>query len=585
MGAYSMFDIIALITARGGSKTIPRKNIKMLAGKPLIAWTIEAALQSKSFSRVIVSTDDNEIAQISRKWGAEVPFMRPPSLAQDDSSHISVILHAMEWLSRNGVHPDYLMLLQPTSPLRTADDILSSIQIIKEKNARAVVGVCETPHHPNLSKRVLEDGTLDDFISSDISYLRRQVLSPAYVVNGAIYLSEWDSLIKEKTLIPDSTYPYVMSPERSLDIDSPWQFYLTECMLRKNMKQRTIDIADRRVGEGESCYIIAEAGVNHNGDVELAKSLIDVAIEARVDAVKFQTWVTEKVMVPNARMAEYQVANTGCERSQFEMAKELELSYEQFQEIKQYADERGIQFLSTPDEEDSADFLDNLGIPIFKIGSGEVTNHAFLRHVALKGKPIILSTGMSTMGEVEAAVRVIEEAGNKKLMLLHCVSEYPANPAECNLKAMSTLRSAFGYPVGFSDHTLGCDVAVFAVSLGACIIEKHFTLDTRMKGPDHCASLNPAELADFVKAVRTVESAKGDGVKRPSDSEIKNKIVVQKCLVVSRDIKAGETITKDDIVLRRASSGLLPVYLAQVLNKRAKCDIAALSALTMDVLD
>lgn len=228
-----MSQVIGLVTARGGSKSIPRKNIKLLADKPLIAWTIEAALQSRELSRVIVSTDDQEIAQVARQWGAQVPFMRPPELAQDDSPHIAVVKHAIHWLATHKrMHPDYIMTLQPTSPLRTAEDIDAAIQLAETRAAIAVVSVCETEHHPYLSKRILQDDTLADFVSTDIAYLRRQALPPAYALNGAVFLNRRESLLHDRVFLPKGAYAYIMPPERSLDIDTPWDFYLADLILR-----------------------------------------------------------------------------------------------------------------------------------------------------------------------------------------------------------------------------------------------------------------------------------------------------------------------------------------------------------------
>ena len=345
-----------------------------------------------------------------------------------------------------------------------------------------------------------------------------------------------------------------------------------------------IDVAGRKVCLGQACFIIAEAGVNHNGNLDLAKRLVDSAQEAGADAVKFQTWVTEKLVTPDARMAEYQRQNIRGAESQFEMLKQLELSYDQFRQIKAYADRQGILFFSTPDEEDSADFLEQLGVHLFKIGSGEVTNSAFLGHIALKNKPIILSTGMSTLGEVEAAVRTIEVTGNQQLVLLHCVSDYPADPVDCNLRAMDTLASAFGYPVGFSDHTLGIEIAVAAVARGACVLEKHFTLDKAMPGPDHQASLETDEFAAMVRAIRAVENALGDGVKRPVPSELETKKVLQKSIVTARIIRSGERINQADVVLRRTSDGVAPSYLPVVIGRRAGRDLEANCAITLDML-
>jgi len=345
-----------------------------------------------------------------------------------------------------------------------------------------------------------------------------------------------------------------------------------------------LEIDGRLIGINQPCFIIAEAGVNHNGDLKLAKRLVDAARKAGADAVKFQTWVTEKLVTQDAHMAEYQTQNLGKRRTQFEMLKELELSYDQFKQIKTYADHEGILFFSTPDEEDSADFLEKLGVPLFKIGSGEVTNLPFLRQIAEKGKPIILSTGMSTLGEVETAVRVIEETGNKKLILLHCVSNYPAKAADCNLRAIDTMTSAFGYPVGFSDHTMGTDIAIAAVARGACVLEKHFTLDKTMTGPDHRASLDPTEFSLMVQAIRAVEHALGDGVKRPVPSEIEIKKVVQKAIVTARMIRAGEMLTQADLLLRRTSGGLASTYLSLVIGRRVNRDLEANSTITLDIL-
>lgn len=229
-----MSETIGLITARGGSKSIPQKNIKMLAGKPLIAWTIEAALQSKELSRVIVTTDDEKIAEVSKKWGAEVPFIRPIEFARDDSSSISAVLHAIQWMEeKEGFCPDYIMLLQPTSPFRTAEDIHQSIELAKKHCAVAVVSVCAADSHPYLCQRVLADGTLADFVSTDVVYVRRQDLPPAYTFNGAIYLSLRKTLLQAKTFTPEGTIAYVMPKERSLDVDTNWDWHLAELIMKE----------------------------------------------------------------------------------------------------------------------------------------------------------------------------------------------------------------------------------------------------------------------------------------------------------------------------------------------------------------
>lgn len=321
-------------------------------------------------------------------------------------------------------------------------------------------------------------------------------------------------------------------------------------------------------------YIIAEAGVNHNGRIDLAMRLVDAAHAAGADAVKFQTFRTESIVTRNARMAEYQKENLGSDDSQFRMLKALELSYEAFRELQAYAKTLGIDFLSTPDDEESLDFLvDDLGLPLIKVGSGEVTNLPYLRRIAAKCKPLILSTGMSTLGEVERAVQLIREVNFRELVLLHCTTNYPCPPEEVNLKAMLTLKQAFALPVGYSDHTMGTEVPVAAAALGAEVVEKHLTLDTSMDGPDHRASLDPIEFARMVRQIRAVEAAMGDGVKWPNPSEEKIKALVRRRIVASRKLHPGTCIGWDDLRFKRSDQGLYAEQADGIIGMRLKCAI------------
>lgn len=339
------------------------------------------------------------------------------------------------------------------------------------------------------------------------------------------------------------------------------------------------------VGDASPVYVIAEAGVNHNGDRRLAKELVAAAAEAGADAVKFQTWVTEKLITPEAPLAEYQARNIASRQTQFAMLKQLELSYDAFREVRNFGQQRGIVVFSTPDEEESADFLASLDVPVFKIGSAEVSNISFLQHVASKGKPVILSTGMANLAEVDAAVKAIEATGHSQLLLLHCVSNYPCQPAECNLRAMDTLRAAFGYPVGFSDHSEGHVVTVAAVARGACVIEKHITLDKRMAGPDHAASLDPKEFAAMVTAIRVCESALGTGRKEPTASEIAHRPLMRKRWVTNRPLPAGARLTPGDLALRRSSpDGLDPSQMALLIGRELKQPMAAWEVITLEKL-
>lgn len=319
-------------------------------------------------------------------------------------------------------------------------------------------------------------------------------------------------------------------------------------------------------------FIIAEAGVNHNGDINLAKKLIDAASNAGVDAVKFQTWKTELLVTEDAKMAGYQVENTGREETQFEMLKRLELSYSDFVKLKTYCDEKKIAFISTPDEESSATFLNNLQ-DMFKIGSGELTNTPFLRHIASFGKPIILSTGMGYLSEVEHAIFTLKEAGIflSDITVLHATTDYPTAPCDVNLRAMTTIYNAFpGVAVGYSDHTLGIEIPIAAVALGAKVIEKHFTLDKKMKGPDHKASLEPNELTAMVSAIRNIDLALGNGWKVPTKTEQINRNIVRKSIIAGKSIPAGTVIRADMLEIKRPGNGIPPTRWDDVIGAIAK---------------
>ncbi|SFQ24491.1 N-acetylneuraminate synthase [Lachnospiraceae bacterium XBB1006] len=315
--------------------------------------------------------------------------------------------------------------------------------------------------------------------------------------------------------------------------------------------------------------IIAEAGVNFNGSLEIAYKMVDKAKEAGVDIVKFQTFVPEKLMSRYAQKAEYQKKTTGADESQLEMIRKLMLTFDEFAQLKKYCEKVGMRFLSTPFDLESIDFLEKLGCDLWKIPSGEITNYPYLVKIAQTGKEIILSTGMSTMDEIEAAVAVLKKHGAGNITLLHCTTEYPAPLDEVNLSAMCTMRDAFGLEVGYSDHTQGIEVPIAAVAMGATVIEKHFTLDKNMEGPDHKASLEPDELAAMVKAIRNIELAIGNGEKKPSESEKKNMAVARKSIIAARDIKKGEIFTEENITTKRPGSGISPMMWERVIGTKA----------------
>ena len=321
-------------------------------------------------------------------------------------------------------------------------------------------------------------------------------------------------------------------------------------------------------------FIIAEAGVNHNGDIQTAKRLIDVAADSGADAVKFQTFDAKSLVCHYAPKAEYQTHHSGQAESQFEMLQKVQLDSEAHKELLEYCGDKGIIFMSTAFDLGSIDYLQKLGLEIFKIPSGEITNLPYLRKIGKIGKNIIISTGMADLGEIEAALHVLTDAGTRKedITVLDCTTEYPAPVEDVNLNAMLTIREAFKIQTGYSDHTIGTEVAVAAVAMGAAVIEKHLTLNKNMPGPDHRASLEPNELAAMIKAIRNIETALGSGIKRPSRSELKNKTAARKSIVASRNIHKGEIFTEETITSKRPGTGISPMEWDRVVGNVALKD-------------
>lgn len=318
-------------------------------------------------------------------------------------------------------------------------------------------------------------------------------------------------------------------------------------------------------------FIIAEAGVNHNGSIELAKELIDVASDSGADAVKFQTFKTENLVSKNAQKAEYQKQTTDKTESQFDMIKKLELDIGTHKELISYCNKKNIMFLSTPFDHDSIELLNELGLEIFKIPSGEITNLPYLRDIGKLNKKVILSTGMADIGEVEDALEILISAGTKKenITILHANTMYPTPMEDVNLKAMVTIGNTFDCKYGYSDHTLGIEVDIAAVAMGASCIEKHFTIDKNMEGPDHRASLEPDELKEMVKAIRNIELALGSNIKQPSKSEIPNMDVARKSIVAKTIIKKGETFAENNLAIKRPGNGISPMRWDEIIGTQA----------------
>lgn len=345
---------------------------------------------------------------------------------------------------------------------------------------------------------------------------------------------------------------------------------------------KKIRIGDRLLGEDEPTFIVAEIGVNHNGNLRVAKKLIDAAKESDAEAVKFQAYRTERIVTKYAEKARYQKEATDPRKSQYNMLKKLELKAEDIRELHRYAKKRNIIFLSSAFDKESVDLLDSLDVPAFKVASGEITNFPLLRHIAEKKRPIILSTGLSMLDEIQEALNVIREKGVEDVILLHCVTSYPAKAEEVNLKVMNLLRRSFGFPVGLSDHTLGIAVPVAATVLGAVLIEKHFTLDRNLPGPDHHASLEPIEFEQMVTAIREVERALGNGVKKLTATEEEIKKVARRSIVAKVRIPKGTIIREDMLDYKRPGTGLEPKDSNKIVGKKAKKDIEVDELITFE---
>lgn len=325
----------------------------------------------------------------------------------------------------------------------------------------------------------------------------------------------------------------------------------------------------------KSIYIIAEAGVNHNGNIDKALELIDKAKESGADAVKFQTFIPELNISKNAEKASYQINNTGNNESQLEMVKKLYLDENSHKILIEHCKKRGIEFLSTPFDLVSIDILDQLGLETIKIPSGEITNFPYLKKIGKLNKNLIVSTGMCYLGEIETAIETLTRAGTQreKIVLLHCNTEYPSPMEDVNLLAMATMKEAFKLQVGYSDHTLGIEIPIAAAALGATVIEKHFTLDKNMEGPDHRASLEPQELTSMVIAVRNIEKALGNGIKKPTHSESKNILIARKSIHLNTDLPAGHLLTEQDIIMKRPGNGITANMIDNIIGKKLKSDL------------
>jgi N-acetylneuraminate synthase len=575
-------SVLFVIPARGVGASPAGVHTERVGGIPLVGRTARlahhAAASLGAGGRIVCATDDEPSARGAAEWGAEVMLVETLALGEPGAPAFGRVFEAM---GAPGHHAA-VVFLDPLSPLAAVEDVIGALQLHRA-TTHPVVSVCAADDPAARTYRADETGRLA-WLRSDDPAADRHRGSPAYRENRAIAVSTPARLRQHQPGPAPETIAFVMPPERSVRVRAAADLSAVRAAIA-GRAVAPMAIANRIVGPGHPCFVIAEAGVNHNGDAARAKALVDAAAAAGATAVKFQTFRADRVVTRDARKAEYQARTTGDDESQFDMLKRLELGEEVHHALMERCRAVGVLFLSTPFDEQSCDFLDALGVPAFKIPSGEVTNLPFIRHVARKGKPVILSTGMARLREVADAVDTIWEEGNRSLVLLHCVSNYPTLPEDANLRAMATLREAFGTPVGFSDHTLGDHVALAAVALGAAVIEKHLTLDCTLPGPDHRSSIEPRDLALLVRRLRDVEASLGTGRKEPVAREADVAQVARRSIVAAHRIPAGTVLERSMVAMRRPGTGLAPDQLPHIVGRTALVDIPEGALLARDMLE
>jgi len=567
-----------LIPARGGSRGLPGKNLARVGGLSLVGRAVYAARcfaidAAPTTVRIMVDTDDPAIADEGRAFGAEVPFLRDAALAGDRTGTVETVLGFFDRLGE-GTDEDAVILLQPTSPLRTADDIAAVWHAASRPGIESAAAVIPTAQPLDLALDRHADGTLTWRDGDASDGRRRQDITPTMHLSGAVYSTRLGALRRTRQfVVSGATIGVPLDPHRSVDIDTADDLALAAALARAATPPPMV-LAGRALHAGHPVFIIAEAGVNHDGDVKIAHALIDAAADAGADAVKFQTFDPALLVSADAPAAAYQREATG-QQEQRAMLDALTLPTGAWAALAAHARRRKIIFLSTPFDTASADLLDQIGVDAFKVPSGELTNLPFIRDLARRGKPMLVSTGMSTMAEVAEALLAIRAAGNPPVMLFHCVSAYPAPVVDCNLAVIPALASAFNIPTGWSDHTPDATACLAAAALGAVILEKHLTLDCTRSGPDHAASLEPHHFAMLVSQVHTVRAAIGDGLKRPMPSEADVRRVARRSLHTARDLPAGAILTSQDLVVLRPGTGLPPATLDRLIGRRLAASLSA----------
>ncbi len=570
-------SILFLVPARGGSRRVPGKNLRPIGGIPLVGRAVRTGLAAAAAldggsHRVVCSTDDDAIGVAARAWGADV-LRRPAELATDRATSAAVAVHALDELEATMGPITTLVLLQPTSPLTDPADVIAAVRRHRAGGGVAVTSTVAahpgTWHHGSGAGGVLTPaGAVDG---------EDQLLA------GAFYVVAASDLRRDGMFVaPGRTLGHPVPASRAIDVDEELDLLVAEAVLAAR-PVRPIHLGERSIGDGP-VFVIAEAGVNHNGDVALARRLIDAAASAGADAVKFQTFDPDALAAAGAPTAGYQRRAGVVATDQREMLAALALPPAAWSELQAHARARDLVFLSTPFDDGSAELLDQLGVPAFKVGSGELTNTPFITRLASRGRPLLISTGMADMVEVAAAVDAVRAGGDVPLALFHCVSSYPAAPEDANLRAIETMRRAFGVPVGWSDHTPGTELSLAAIAAGASLVEKHITLDRALPGPDHQASLEPEEFGAMVAGIRAVERALGTGAKAPVPAELDVARVARRSLHWTVSMDAGRVVAPGDVAILRPGTGMAPARLDEVVGRRtARAVMAGTAVAPRDV--
>jgi len=593
--------VLGVILARAGSKGLPGKCMRDLLGRPLIQYTIEHATASHLLTSVVLTTDSEPAKALARQTRVEV-IDRPAPLATDTATVDAAARHAVEdWEARHGKPVDVVVLLYGNIPVRAEGLIDRAVEHLMQTGADSVRSVAPaTKQHPDWLHR-LDGDRMHQFRPNSI--YRRQDLEPLYYHDGAIAAVTRDALFgaletpnDHQAFLGTDRRALVQRADEAVDVDEPADLLVAEATLRSRQETEnplcspdddtahTVNIGRHPVGAGQGTFVIAEAGVNHDGSLEKALRLVDVAADAGADAVKFQMFRADELATRSAATAQYQTEGSG-ETSQHEMLSRLELSDAAFSRIQTRCRERSVTFLATTFGLQEAERLIEFGADAIKIASTDLTNTRLLQKVSASQLPIILSTGASTATEIDAAVECIRRAGaGRRLILLHCVSCYPTPLKTINLRAIQTLQDRYRAPCGLSDHSTSTSTGAWAVAAGACVLEKHFTLDPSVSGPDHAMSLSPAGLADYVKAVREVESAMGHGKLGLCDEEREVRAIARKSVVATKDIAAGTRITSDMLTLKRPGTGISPDNLDRLIDRTATVHIEPDTLLSWDMV-